>query len=185
MRARAVRLATFGLIILGVSGLTVQGAGLSRAVQPPMTEAELLEIAVSASDAVILGTVLGIHDSVHVTKGGGTLREGRYLILSDVIALKGDVGGAEVMVLASAFGKTATVIQKSLGRSYGRGIFFVLRTPSGWLLNFNWAPEVLPLRKGGNAESSDGTTARRLAVNRTAWTLSRRMSSPVRLRIQP
>lgn len=144
-RGRTALAAMLCLLATGVCG--------SRVALPPLTEAEALEIAVSASDAVVIATIGATRDSF-VVRDSVNGHWVQYLDLSEVSALKGEALPANLRVLVPQYATPTKMIRRSLSRSEGRGIFFLRRSSIRWLLTDAEGIDcsVIPLGTGRKTE---------------------------------
>jgi len=123
------------------------GASLGQP-RPNLSHAQWMEIGVSSSDAVIVGRVRAVRDSmVHVpgfTRGGFVLppsRRYRHFVDIDVQeVLKGDSIAARIAVVTADDSPYSGTLRRASQDRNQRVMCFLERRPFGWMLAWEFAP---------------------------------------------
>jgi len=156
---------------IAVLPLSIPALGGTASIRPDLTDDEWIAIGVSSADAVVTAEVEGIRDSAvtqSIGLGGGKARTLRTFVdirVSEV--LKGDSLGTDLMVTVPSFGPSRKDLA-FLGRgSDRRGIFFLQRRGSAWVIASETAPSAGVIALRGAEAKAVGSRIRSLAASQS------------------
>lgn len=149
--AGVVGVATVFLVTLAP---TVLATTFSSRLEPWRPDSERVAVGVSASDAVVLATLGEIVDTLEAVDSTGTaFRSTSILVLSELEYLKGIPEQGPLRVRLPFFGPRPDALRRQFMLDGGRGLFYLVLTPAGWLLATNFAPKggAVPIHRSDEA----------------------------------